>query len=107
MSKTLSVNDALILQEEEDTRLLNGRTRRAIDDTYGPKQRTKFRRALSGNRHWKNKEEIYRKLHINMDDKQMKAFMRAQEVITKQHKQKQEKHIKKLARSAKKHPLHD
>lgn len=107
MSKTLSVKDALILQDEEDIRLLNARTRRAIGDTYGKKKVTKFRRKLPGNRHWKNKEEEYRKLHMQMDTKQQAAFEKAQEVIAKQNKKKQEKHIKKLARSAKKHPLHD
>lgn len=107
MSKTLSVKDALILQEEEDIRLLNQRTRRAINDTYGPKQRTKFRRKLPGKRHWKNKEVQYRKLNMQMDAKQIAAYERAQEVVAKQNAKKQEKHIKKLARSAKKHPLHD
>lgn len=106
MSKTLSVKDALILQEEEDIRLLNGRTRRAINDTYGPKQPTKFRRKLPGKRHWKNKEEVYRKLNMQMDERQMQAYKRAQEVITKQNAKKQKKQILKLAKSAKKHPLH-
>ena len=107
MSTRLSVKDALILQEEEDIRILNGRTRRAINDTYGPKQRTKFRRKLPGKRSWKNKENQYRKLNMQMDDKQMKAYERAQEVITKQNAKKQKKQITKLARSSKKHPLHD
>jgi hypothetical protein len=106
MSKTLSVKDALILQEEEDIRLLNGRTRRAISSTYGPKQRTKFRRKLPGKRSWKNKENQYRKLNMQMDDKQQKAFDKAQEVITKVNKRKQESYIKKMAKSANKHPLH-
>ena len=106
MSTKLSVKDALILQEEEDIRLLNGRTRKAISDTYGPKQRTKFRRKLPGKRSWKNKENEYRKLNMQMDDTQEKAFKRAQEVLAKVNKRKQENHIKKLARSAKKHPLH-
>lgn len=106
MSKTLSVKDALILQEEEDIRLMNGRTRRAINDTYGKKSRTKFRRKLPGKRHWKNKDVEYRKLNRQMDDRQQKAYERAQEVITKMNVVKQKKQIKKLARSSKNHPLH-
>ena len=106
MSTRLSVKDALILQEEEDIRLLNGRTRRAINDTYGPKQRTKFRRKLPGKRSWKNKENQYRKLNMQMDDQQQKAFERAQEVITRQNAKKQKKQVMKLAKSHKKHPLH-
>lgn len=106
MSTRLSVKDALILQEEEDIRLLNGRTRKAIGDTYGPKQRTKFRRKLPGKRSWKNKENEYRKLNMQMDEKQIKAYERAQEVLAKRNKKKQENYIKKIARSAKNHPLH-
>lgn len=106
MSTRLSVKDALILQEEEDIRILNGRTRKAISDTYGPKQRTKFRRKLPGKRSWKNKENEYRKLNMQMDDKQQKAYERAQEVLAKRNKKKQENYIKKIARSAKNHPLH-
>jgi hypothetical protein len=97
----------LILQEEEDIRLLNGRTRRAIQDTYGPKQRTKFRRKLPGKRHWKNKDVVYRKLNRQMDERQQEAFDKAQEVLAKHQARKQKQHIKKLARSSKKHPLHD
>ena len=106
MSKKLSVKDALILQEDEDIRILNHRTRRAINDTYGKKQPTKFRRKLPGKRHWKNKEYQYRKLHIQMNARQAASFEKAQEVYAKINKDKQEKHVKKLARSAKKHPLH-
>lgn len=107
MSTRLSVKDALILQEEEDIRLLNGRTRKAISATYGPKQRTKFRRKLPGKRSWKNKENQYRKLNMQMDEQQQKAYERAQEVLAKHNARKQKAYIKKMARSAKKHPLHD
>lgn len=107
MSTTLSVADALILQEEEDIRILNDRTRKAINNTYSLNSHTKLRHKLPGKRFWKNKKNQYRKLNMQMDDIQMKAFTRAQEVITKQQKQKQAKHINKLARLSKKHPLHD
>lgn len=107
MSTRLSVKDALILQEEEDIRLLNGRTRKAISDTYGRKQPTKFRRKLPGKRHWKNKDVQYRKLNREMDDKQQKAYEKAQDVLAKHNARKQKKEILKMAKSAKKHPLHD
>lgn len=107
MSKELSIIDALILQEEEDVRLLNGRTRKAINHSYGPKQPTKFRRNLPGKRHWKNKDVEYRKLNRDMDERQQKAFERAQDVLTVINKKKQEKFIKKMAKSSKAHPLHD
>lgn len=107
MSTRLSIKDALILQEEEDIRLMNGRTRKAIGDTYGPKSRTKFRRKLPGKRSWKNKENQYRKLNMQMDEKQQKAYERAQEVLAKANKRKQKAYIEKMAKSAKKHPLHD
>lgn len=106
MSKTLSVKDALILQEEEDIRLVNGRTRRAIQDTYGKKSPTKKRRKLPGKRSWKDKSVQYQKINKIMDEEQMKAYEKAQKVIEKHNKAKQKKEIKKLARSAKKHPLH-
>lgn len=106
MSK-LNIKDALILQEEKDIRLSNGRIRRMIGDTYGKKSPTKFRRKLPGKRSWKNKDHQYRKLHIQMDEKQQAAYEKALEVTIKHNKVKQEKEIKKIARSSKKHPLHD
>lgn len=104
---TLNIKDALILQDEEDLRILNGRTRRSIGDTYGRKSPTKFRRKLPGKRSWNNKENQYRRLNLQMDVKQQAAYEKAQEVMLKVNKKKQEKEIKKLARSNSKHPLHD
>lgn len=107
MSNKLSVKDALILQEEEDIRLINGRTRRAIQDTYGKKSPTKKRRKLPGKRNWKNKSIAYQKLNMQMDSEQFRAYEKAQKVIEKHNAKKQKAQIKKMARSAKKHPLHD
>lgn len=56
MNKQEQVHEAL------DTLRRLARTERAIDDTYGPKQKTKARRKLPGNRKWKNKEQQYSKL---------------------------------------------
>lgn len=96
--KTIDVEDALVLEEMEQTKFRNNRTRRAIHDTYGKKSPTKKRRKLGGKRRWKNKEDQYAELE---------GRMTAKEFNTRQAGIKALKNIeKKRARQRKKHSLY-
>lgn len=85
--------EAQVLQDWEDTRFMNRRTRHAISQTYGPKQPTKARRKLPGKRKWKNKEQRYAVLEGQMVTKEFNLKQQAMRVLDKvykrQHAQRQ------------------
>jgi hypothetical protein len=85
--------EAQTLQDWEDQRMINRRTRHAISGTYGPKQPTKARRKLPGKRKWKNKEKQYAVLDGQMTVKEFNLKQKAMRVLDKvykrQHAQRQ------------------
>jgi len=86
--KKIDVRDALQLEEYEQTMLKNRTTRRAIQDTYGRKQHTKFRRKLPNGRKWKNKEKHYEKIEGQMAAREFNLKQKASKVIEKIYKEK-------------------
>jgi hypothetical protein len=98
-SQTIDTEDALALQEYEDIQMLNGRTRRAIHDTYGPKQATKKRRKLPGKRTWKDKRRQYARLEGQMAVKEFNGKKKAMKALDNIYKEK--------TRARKRHSLVD
>lgn len=66
----LDLRDQKIVIENHEYAVKARNTRRAIEDTYGPDQPTKFRRKLYNRngkrRHWKDKKAIYATLEGEM-----------------------------------------
>jgi hypothetical protein len=87
--KTISKADALALEDWEQEELQQRRTNRAIHDTYGPKQATKFRRKLPGKRKWKNKNQQYKQLTADMTVRRFNKKQKAQRVLAKIYKGRQ------------------
>lgn len=86
--ETIAVQDAMILENYEQVQRTNARTARAIKDTYGPKQPTKFRRKLPGKRKWKNKSLQYAKVSGQMIAKEFNAKQAAMKVLDRLYKEK-------------------
>lgn len=61
--KLINIQDAQILEDDEQLQFRHRRTRHAISQTYGEKSPTKKRRKLVGRngkpRKWKNKQKQY------------------------------------------------
>lgn len=96
--KTIDLDDALKLEEMEQTFQKTKRTRRAISDTYGVKSYTKKRHKLKGKRKWKNKQAQYNELE---------GALTVQEYNARQEGIKALKNIeKKRAKQNKKHSLY-
>lgn len=83
---TVKTDEAQALEEWEKQRLLNRNTERAINQTYGPKSRTKARRKLPGKRKWKNKEEQYKVLRGQMVAKEYNLKSGAMKTLDKIYK---------------------
>ena len=79
--KTIDIDDALELERLENRSHRRSRTRRAIDDTYGPKQQTKARRKLPGKRRWKNKAKQYEPLRTQMSVDDFNDRKKAEKVL--------------------------
>lgn len=91
--KTISDEEAQILEDWEQGEVRARNTRRAIQDTYGPKQATKFRRKLPGKRKWKNKQKQYAVLEGRMTaqnfNRKQKAMRVLDKIYKRQHAQRQ------------------
>lgn len=103
--KTIDIRDALQLEEYDQVRFLNGRTRRAIHDTYGPKSPTKKRRKLPGKRSWKDKKKQYQKLEGQMTVNEFNHKSRASKIIQKIFTERQKQEAEEAA-ARNRHMLH-
>lgn len=95
--KTIDHKDAMVLEEYEKVQLQNRATRRAIQNTYGPKSPTKKRHQLSGKRSWKNKQQVYVALEGSMTAREFNLREKAKRVM--------DKIFKERAKQARKHSL--
>lgn len=91
--KTIEPEDAMVLEEMEQTVLMNQRTRRAIYNTYGRKSATKKRHKLLGKRKWKNKD--YTELEGEMTRKEYNARQNAIRILKKIDKERAKEEAKK------------
>lgn len=85
---TISVKDAMVLENNEQIQLQNNRVRRCIDDTYGPKSPTKKRRTLPGKRVWKDKTKQYAVLRGAMYTREFNAKNAATRVLSRLYKER-------------------
>ena len=90
MGRGLSLQDAMILEEDEQMRFRHRRTRKAIHDTYGEKKATNKRRKLPNGRKWKNKERQYAALEGQMVAAEFNSTQKVQKILRKHYAERAE-----------------